>query len=631
MSILTVSGIDKHFGTKYVLNEVSFTLEAGDRMALIGSNGSGKSTLIKIIMGQVQPDRGKVSLGRGMKIGYMSQNLGDLCFETDEGICSALCSEEIFNMEKRLAELAELIADTEAPDYDNVLRRYSDLLDRYERSDGYVSEAKIRMILMGLGLRPELMNVPVNRLSGGEKMRVSLARALIQEPDLLVLDEPTNHLDIKAMEWLERYLLDFRGAVLFVSHDRYFLEKVATAVGELEYAHLKFKRCTYSNYVASKQMIAEYAAKEGARLREEIRRQEELAVRLKAMRKISSANSRLKVAERLREQYQRDVTETLRDNNIRGRQHLRLNFSDDGFISREILKAENITKYYDGRKVLDNISFEILGGQRIGIIGPNGCGKSTLLRIMTGEDRDYSGRITMGDWVNYGVVTQETVFEHEEQTILQFFEEGRGMTEKEALLYAGRFMFRGDECAKELGSLSGGERARLRLAELMLDRKDCLFFDEPTNHLDIDARGALEQAMSAFSGTLVLITHDRMLLEDTVDRIFDLDGGHLRIFEGSYTDYRELLDEEEAAAEAERQRREQREKAAREREKKAARKQQAVRIDYEKEITRMEAEAALMETRFAGNTDPDLYRQYDELTQKIAEMYDKWAESEKND
>ena len=627
MSIITVNQVSKHYGTKQVLNDVSFTLEAGDRMALIGSNGSGKSTLVKIITGKVQPDYGKVSLGRGLKIGYMSQNLADLVFETEEGICNALYSEETAALERRIAEFATLIEDTESPDFQDILNKYAQLVDKYERMDGYISEAKIRMILMGLGLRPELMDVPVNLLSGGEKMRVALARALLQEPDLLVLDEPTNHLDIAAMEWLEKYLMDFPGAVLFVSHDRYFLEKTATAIGELEFAHLKFKRCTYSNYISSKEMIAEFASKEAVRLKEEIRRQEELAVRLKAMRKISSANSRLKVADRLREQYQREVTDVLKDNNIGRKQMLRINFEDARFLSREIVKVENLTKAFDQRVILDNISFDILGGQRIGIIGANGCGKSTLLRILTGEDTKYSGTVKIGDWVNYGVVRQEVSFGNEEQTILELFENGHGMTEKEAKLYAGKFMFHGQECDKSLKSLSGGERARLYLAELLLQQKDCLMFDEPTNHLDIDARGALEQAISQFTGTLILITHDRMLLEDTVDRIFDLSGGKLRIFDGSYTEYREIVEQEEAEAEQERLRREQLEQQNKKRAKQENKKKAKQVINYEKEIMALEARAQELEEMFATSTDPDLYKEYNQLHDRITELYDQWEQS----
>ena len=627
MSIITVNQVSKHYGTKQVLNDVSFTLEAGDRMALIGSNGSGKSTLVKIITGKVQPDYGKVSLGRGLKIGYMSQNLADLVFETEEGICNALYSEETAALERRIAEFATLIEDTESPDFQDILNKYAQLVDKYERMDGYISEAKIRMILMGLGLRPELMDVPVNLLSGGEKMRVALARALLQEPDLLILDEPTNHLDIAAMEWLEKYLMDFPGAVLFVSHDRYFLEKTATAIGELEFAHLKFKRCTYSNYISSKEMIAEFASKEAVRLKEEIRRQEELAVRLKAMRKISSANSRLKVADRLREQYQREVTDVLKDNNIGRKQMLRINFEDARFLSREIVKVENLTKAFDQRVILDNISFDILGGQRIGIIGANGCGKSTLLRILTGEDTRYSGTVKIGDWVNYGVVRQEVSFGNEEQTILELFENGHGMTEKEAKLYAGKFMFHGQECDKSLKSLSGGERARLYLAELLLQQKDCLMFDEPTNHLDIDARGALEQAISQFTGTLILITHDRMLLEDTVERIFDLSGGKLRIFDGSYTEYRELVEQEEAEAEQERLRREQLEQQNRKRAKQENKKKAKQVINYEKEIMTLEARAQELEEMFATSTDPDLYKEYNQLHDRITELYDQWEQS----
>lgn len=626
MSILVVNQVSKHYDTKQILNDVSFVLEAGDRMALIGSNGSGKSTLIKIITGKVQPDYGKVTLGRGLKVGYLSQNLADLCFETDEGICNALYSEETAAMERRIAQLADMMRDTDAPDYNDILNKYATLVDKYERLEGYISESKIRMILMGLGLKPESMDVPVNLLSGGEKMRVALARALLQEPDLLILDEPTNHLDIRAMEWLEKYLMGFPGAVLFVSHDRYFLEKTATAIGELEYAHLKFKRCTYSNYLSSKRMIAEYAAKEGARLKEETRRQEELAVRLKAMRKISSANSRLKVADRLREQYRKNVTETLLDNNIRSHQHLKIDFEDARFISREIVKAEHLTKSYGDRKILEDISFEILGGQRIGIIGPNGCGKTTLLRILTGQDTAYSGIVRMGDWVNYGVVRQEVSFENEDISILELFEDKHGMTEKEALLYAGKFMFRGNECAKQLRSLSGGERARLYLSELLLEQKDCLFFDEPTNHLDIDARDALEQAISQYNGTLILITHDRMLLENTVDRIFDLEGGRLRIFEGSYSEYRELVEEEETRAEAERLRREQLELQNKKRAKQEAKKATKQVINYEKEIMALEARATELEEMFATTTDPELYREYNQLQEKINELYDQWGQ-----
>jgi ATP-binding cassette subfamily F protein 3 len=629
--LLSLENIVKEYGNRIVLDNVNLRVHQGERLALVGSNGSGKTTIMKIVMGLESADRGKVIIAKRTKIGYLSQDLRELeCGDTFGK--TAMDYEKVAKIELKLRELEKQMADpalqADPGAAEQVMNKYSRLVERYERLDGYSIEAKIKAILLGLGLRKEALTLPLTQLSGGEKMRVALARILLEEPDLLMLDEPTNHLDIQATEWLEGFLQRFGGGVLLVSHDRYFLDQVTTRVAEIENGTIATKSGTYSMYMEQKALQVDFINKERKRLQREILEATKLTQQLKSMRRISAAKSRAKTVERLRSELTGRVGEVALKEHLHQVSGPKIAFTQAKHVSAEVARADKLSKRYGKVVLFSEASFFIRGGERVGIIGPNGCGKTTLLNILLGKDDEYEGFARLGPWVKYGFVGQRIVFDDPNRTIKEELLSKKEMKDSEARDYLSQFQFYGEEVDKRIEVLSGGEKVRLLLACIMLDKPDCLIMDEPTNHLDMPARDALESALLEFHGTVIAVSHDRYFLNRCVERILEIADGKTNSYLGNYDAYKcEKLAKQTQESVAD-QPAHSRNRVKEQQEKKApcdTERKDAI-MAIEARIMCLEEELENLKTSISADQDVDyeVYEEYGKLAAEIEQLYKIW-------
>ncbi len=635
MSLLVLDQIVKEYRNRTVLDGASLRIEKGERVALVGPNGSGKTTLLRIAAGIEVCDSGGVILARGTKMGYLTQDLRDM--DPDGRVFSetALYHEEVSRLEQKIRNLEAKMAQPELinnpEEYRQIVSEYARLTTRFESMDGYTIESKIKSMLLGLGLKEESLTLPLELLSGGEKTRVAFARILLDEPDLLVLDEPTNHLDIDAVEWLEGFLKRYTGGVLVVSHDRYFLDQIATRVAELGNGTIAERSGNYTTFMEQKDRMREFVQREQFRLKQEIRHETAIADQLKGSRKISAWKSRLKVVERL----QKELDINLKD--MRGQHHLyhtaapRMSFDKIKHVSREIAMANGLTKCYGSTPLFSDLSFLITGGEKVGIIGPNGCGKTTLINILLGKDQDYTGFARLGEWVRYGYLGQEISFEDEDRSILEELLSVREMPEETARDYLSKFQFYGDEVDKKIEVLSGGEKVRLYLGCMMLESPDCLILDEPTNHLDVSARDALEAALLEFKGTVIAISHDRYFLNRCINRILEFSDGTMKAFNGNYEAYRQAKIDVRTSENTESERKKAVSKNSSMAGKETAGKTAMEKPDIkalEAQITELEEKRKELENSFGVGTPPEEYVEYDAILKELERLYEQYVMNE---
>src|SRR5712692_5066213 len=497
MTLIRVENLVKTFAGVPVLQEVSWQIEAWRNIGLIGTNGSGKSTLLNIMSGAMTPDSGIMERARGLHLGYLTQEMaveGDrtLYEEVREAFRPLLdMQEDMTLLEARLAQQVASAAD---------LQRYGLLFEEFNARQGYAMAARVEATLLGVGFRATDLHTPVQHLSGGQKNMAALARVLLQEPDLLLLDEPSNHLDIAATEWLEGVLREYRGTVVAISHDRYFLDRVVEEIMELDQHRLQRYVGNYSAYVTAKTARLEQQRKAYDQQQAEIRRQEEFIRRNMAGQNTKQAQSRQKVLERLER-----VEKPARDN-----QRMQLRFTSHQRESYEVIVCRQVCKAYGDRTVLRSLSCTVYRGEKVGLMGPNGAGKSTFLRLLMGQDTPDQGTLRLGHNVAVAYYDQEMQHLNPQNTILdEVWQVEPWKTVGDLRAYLGRFLFSGDEVLQTVGTLSGGEKSRVALAKLMLSTANLLVLDEPTNHLDIPAREVLEQALAAYPGTLLVVSHDR--------------------------------------------------------------------------------------------------------------------------
>ncbi len=521
MIILSLQGVRKSFGTHEVLRNVSLTLQDGERMGLVGVNGSGKSTLMKIIAGQEQADEGTVSLQKGMRIGYLAQQ-GEL--SGDETVLRAL--ESVFDplvaLEREMRETEARMA--EAAGNEEELRRlggrYDSLTRAFEDGNGYGWRSRVQGVLAGLNLRGyEEQKTSV--LSGGERTRLCLGRMLLSDPELLLLDEPTNHLDLKSISWLEEYLQGYRGAVLVISHDRYFMDHVCGKMAELLMGTVETYSGNYTEYLEKRTVVYEARMKAWQMQQKEIAREEAVIAtyrrfnREKSIRAAESREKRLEKMERL-EKPQEEGT-------IRFRFGTRRRTGDD------VLIAEGLTKGYRGRTLFEGLKLHVRAGDRIALIGDNGCGKTTLFRCLTAQEKPDAGMIRWGAGVDIGYYDQHQAGLDERKTILdEVWDKFRKLEQYEVRGALGQFLFTGEEVFSPISTLSGGEKGRVALTELMLRKDNVLLLDEPTNHLDMDSREVLEEALDGFEGTIIAISHDRYFINRFARKVCVLEDGGLK-------------------------------------------------------------------------------------------------------
>lgn len=526
--MLRLHGISKSFGAHLVLDDVSCAVGAGERVALVGPNGAGKTTLLDVAAGSQVPDAGERIPQPGLRLGYLHQDAG--C-EGDRSLWDELLSAfpELTRTADALHALADELTTVDGAALDRLVQRQGALQERFEQLDGYRVESQIASVLAGLGFRDDQRGQRVDTFSGGWQMRIALAKLLVRPPDLLLLDEPTNHLDLAAAEWLEDYLRAFHGGALIVSHDRYFLDRAATRTLALERGHLVDYRGNYSYY------LAERTRRRQAQAQAYERQQRVLATQQANVDRFRFLATRAAQAQSRERQLARVERIAAPEPEL---DTIKLRFADCPPSELTTVMLRGVVKRYGSHTVLGGIELTLERGQRLGLVGPNGAGKSTLLRLLAGRERPESGALQLGRGVVVGYHAQDQAeVLDEEATVLEELRRrlpyGWSIERLRSLL--GRFLFTGDAVHQHIGSLSGGEKSRVSLAKLLLVPCNLLLLDEPTNHLDVPSREALEAALRAFPGTVVVASHDRFLLEHVTDRIGALDAGQLTVTLGNYS------------------------------------------------------------------------------------------------
>ncbi len=530
MSLIVVKDVWKSYGGGDVLCGVSLAVSPGECVALLGRNGCGKSTLLHIIARQILPDRGYVQLAGRARLGLLTQQLSDLgavdvLTETAKGLG------DLLELEQRLHELMASLAHR--GDDAQLLRQYGAVEASFRARDGYRWQQRVKAVLMGLGLAQDALHQPANLLSGGERMRLELARLLLQEPDVLLLDEPTNHLDLTATQWLEGFLASYSGACLVVSHDRTFLDAVAQRVIELEDGQATEYRGNFSAYSQQKAQRLQERRQQAQTTEWQVRRDEALIAQLRSIGQHKAAESRTKALERRRQ---------AGSSPRREEKGPAIAFAQPEWTSRLIAEGSQVVKAYGRRRVLNGASFEIAGGERVGIIGPNGAGKTTLLRLLVGEEQPTSGTIRLGSWVRFVYLGQVKEFADPEHSVLEeVLACAPQLSEGAARNLLARFLFTAERVFQRIDSLSGGEKSRLAVLCAMQQEPHCLILDEPTNHLDVPSRECLEEALAEFRGTVIAVSHDRFFLNRITTRILALQDGKLTSFPGNYNAYRKAV------------------------------------------------------------------------------------------
>ena len=536
MSVVQFNNIYKQFSGEYLLKDISFTIEDKDRIGLVGLNGTGKSTLIKMLLGmeRIDPDLqnniGNISMSNATKVGYLSQNhnFSDEMNSVYEEMMEVFIEEH--KLWHEIQKINSFLAVSEGEELEKNLELLSDLTTKYEAKNGYEIEYKIRQILTGLELEGYQEQI-IKDLSGGEKTRVALAKLLLQEPDLLVLDEPTNHLDLVSIEWLEEYLKKYGKAFLLVSHDRIFLDNVCNKIYEVENKKLYKYEGNFSRFILQKELILKGELKRYEKEQEKVKKMEEYIDRFRAGIKARQAQGRQKILDRIEQM----------DDPIFNPQRMRLKFEVASSTGENVLQVRNVSKSFDGNKVLNNINFNLYKGERVGIIGKNGIGKSTLLKIIMEKISKDEGEIVIGSRVKIGYYDQDHSALHGENTVLQEINTSLNLTQEYLRTLAGGFLFSGEDIEKRIDKLSGGEKVRVSFLKLYMEKANLLILDEPTNHLDIYSIEVLEDALEDYEGTLLVVSHNRHFLDSVCNTIYYLDENGLKKFKGNYEDYKTSL------------------------------------------------------------------------------------------
>lgn len=532
MSILQVKDLYMGFLDETLFQDVSFAVDSKDKIGIIGINGAGKSTLIKIILGlendEVNPQtkkRGSISKSANLKIGYLSQspNFNPINTVFEELIDVFKEIKEDYQEIQRLNQI--LAADTE--NFEKNMEKLGEATSRYESHQGYSFEYKIKQVLNGLGIGEELWNNQIKTLSGGQLSRVALGKILLEEPDLLILDEPTNHLDLNAIEWLEKYLKDYDKAIILVSHDIYFLDNVINRIFELERLQLSIYTGNYSDFVIQKEAYISGAVKSYTKEQEKIKKMEEFIRRYKAGVKSKQARGREKILNRMEKM----------ENPVFTPRKIKLKFQPRIQSGSNVLFLKNLSKSFDDKVLFQNLNLSLYRGDKVGIIGKNGVGKSTLLKMIMASLENSMDEIKIGEKVKIGYYDQGHQGLNEKNTIVEELTYNYDITTERARTLAGGFLFSDEDADKVIGSLSGGEKARVALMKLILEEPNFLIFDEPTNHLDIYSREILIESLENYEGTLLVVSHDRNFLDSIVKSIYEINEDGAILFDGDYNLY----------------------------------------------------------------------------------------------
>ena len=634
MIVMQTNQLTKSFGVNEVLKGINLTVQDRHRVGLVGSNGSGKSTLLKILAGKDHYDGGTLSMTRGLRIGYHTQ-LDDLTSPLTVWQEMETCFEDTFRMEEKLREMEARMGETHESDPEGFARlseEYTRLTDRFEEEDGYAWRSRLQGVLTGLGFTSAQYEQTVASLSGGERTRLKLGKLLLAKTDLLLLDEPTNHLDLNSMQWLEDYLRAYKGAVVVVSHDRYFLDAVCNSIAELSFGRIEQYEGNYTRYLKLREEVMVRRMKEYTLQQKEIAREEAIIAQFRAYNteaahiKAKSREKRLNMIER--------VDKPVEEHNVYFRFHAGRGTGND------VLMCESLSKSFGARRLFHDLNLHVRAGERIALLGANGVGKTTLLKILTGRERPDTGEVRFGSGVEVGYYDQQQEGLSPDKTVLdEVWDDFPRMEQTPIRNALAGFLFTGDDVLAPVSTLSGGERGRVLLTKLMLRQDNFLILDEPTNHLDMDSREMLETALLGFEGTILTVSHDRYFINRIADRVLVMEPDGVTEYLGNYDDYLEKLaqknapEEELAPQKTKTALREEkkREKAAIE----AARREKARIANLETQITDLEEQMTKLEIEMS---DPEAYqdnaraqsmnKRYNDLQKKIADLYEEWEQAQ---
>ncbi|MEK5484137.1 ribosomal protection-like ABC-F family protein [Viridibacillus sp. FSL R5-0888] len=617
--ICTVQHISKMLGGNSIFEDLVLDIKTGDRLGIVGRNGSGKTTLFKLIAGVESPDQGKIHFKKGTKIGYLAQ-IPLFSEEITGQDILAQAFNHLLVLQSQMQELENSMANATSEQLERCLVQYGDVQERFTLADGYSMQAQIEMVINGLQLN-DFVEQPFNSLSGGEKTKIMLGQLLLTKPDLLLLDEPTNHLDLFAVEWLEQYLVDYTGTVVIISHDRYFLDKVVTKIVDLEQGELQVYHCSYSDFCVEKE----------ARLMREFQQYEEQQKKMKKMREAikrmrqwaneatppnEAMHRRARNMERALERI-----EKLRKPIIDPKK-MNLSFEAAPRSGKEVAILENVTKAFGDKVLLRNVNLQLLWQEHMAIVGRNGTGKSTILNMLLNKTTIDTGTCKLGSQVKIGYLSQHFQIDKPKARLIDVFRDEVSVTEVDARHILAKFMFYGVDVFKRIADLSGGERMRLRLAQLMHQDVNLLILDEPTNHLDIESREVLEDALEDFKGTILAISHDRFFLNKLFTRTVWLENRKLITYEGPYDWARQKFNEKQALNSPQ----------SIKQEKKTSPKVKVIKNDTnkEQEIAKIEATIKQLNQKIHQEQDWSLYEQLiaekERAEQQLEVLLEQWME-----
>jgi ATPase subunit of ABC transporter with duplicated ATPase domains len=532
---LSLNNVEKYYGANQALKDLTFQVSKGVRVGIVGRNGTGKTTIFKVITGIENYDNGIISIRKGSSIGYLEQ-IPDYPSEYRAKDVLNEAFRDLLELQSTLRELEVKMSTVEGGELNYTIKKYGDLRDIFETKGGYEIEEKMSKVCNGLGFNQDFLNMEFNDLSGGEKTTVILGKILLEGPDILLLDEPTNHLDMSSMSWLESYLTEYNGTVLIISHDRYFLDSVVNKIVEIENGTAKSYAGNYSSYVEEKDKVYLEELKRYENQQKKIKSMEESIKRLKdwadrgdnenMFRRAFSMEKRLEKMEKV-------------DKPVLDTRNIKLNFSIQDRSGKDVIGVKGLQMKLEGKTLFNNLNFSLKYGERVAILGKNGSGKTTLLKTILGEISADEGEVKIGVNVKIGYLQQNIHFNNEDDTVLDIFREGYICSETEARNILSRFLFYSEDIFKRGKNLSGGERARLRLCQLMYKDVNTLILDEPTNHLDIMSREMLEETLNKFQGSIIFVSHDRYFINKIADRIDELSNGTLKSYYGDYDYYKE--------------------------------------------------------------------------------------------
>ncbi len=533
---IELNNIKKNFGLKNILDGFSLEIKKGERVALIGQNGAGKSTILKIIAKQEKEDSGKINIRSGARIGILNQIYNN---EKEDILVKDFLYrsfEDVLSIESELRTLEEKMSNPhiDAENLENLINKYGRLQDKYVLLGGYDIAEKIKKITSKFYIDANMMNQHYNLLSGGEKTRVNLAKLILSEPDILCLDEPTNHLDIESLEFLEELIFNYKGTVLIVSHDRYFLDKVITKTVLLENGKENIYYGNYSYFVKEDERRTLAQFENYKNQQKQIEKMKEAITTLRKFGDIAKNEMFYKRAKSIEKRLEKM---SIIDKPIIEKKPINIKFKMQKRSGNDVVKIENLEKAFDEKVIFENLNMNINYGEKVALIGKNGSGKSTLIKMILGEDNNYKGTIKLGTSIEIGYIPQNIIFENEKETILNYFIKDTNLSETEARTILAKYGFRQENVFKKVGNLSGGEKVRILLMKLIQKNINFLILDEPTNHIDIDTREILEDALKSYNGTVLFISHDRFLINKLAERILHIEENNIQSYYGNYDNF----------------------------------------------------------------------------------------------